>query len=59
MPDREPLLRGYAKDVAPKAAAKGYKRVQIGSLGDMSYYGFNKGPFIPLDTMFVARLLKR
>jgi hypothetical protein len=58
-PDREPMLRGYGKLAAAQAAADGYKRVQIGSMGDMSYYGFTKGPFIALDTMFVARLLKR
>lgn len=57
--DMKGLLQGYGKQIAPIAAKKGYKRVQIGSLGDMSYFGLTSGRFVPLSTMFVARFLKR
>lgn len=51
-------MKGYAKQIAPIAAKKGYKRVQIASLGDFSYFGLTD-KLIGLSTGFAARLLKR
>jgi hypothetical protein len=55
----EKVLRGYAPRVAALAQKAGYKRAQIGSIGDFYAEGIRKGKFLTLDTMFVARFLKR
>lgn len=55
----EKVLRGYAPRVAALAQKSGYKRVQIGSIGDFHAQGILKGKFLSLNTMFVARFLKR
>lgn len=55
----ESYLRGYAGKLAELANKKGFKRVQVGSIGDFHYSGIRTGPFLPLDTMFLARFLKR
>jgi len=37
----------------------GIKKIEIGSINWFYQRGKTKGRFLPLDTMFVARLLKR
>lgn len=53
------IMDNYGKLVAPQAAKQGYSRVQIGSHGDFYHLGITKGIFVPLSTMYVARLLKK
>jgi hypothetical protein len=53
------IMHGYGKLIAPQAAKHGFARVQIGSVGDFSYFHVTSGKFVPLSTMFLARLLKR
>jgi len=55
----EKYLRGLAPGVAFQAKKKGYKRVQIGSIGEFYTGGVKNGRFARIDSMFVARLLKR
>lgn len=55
----ESYLRGNSGKLAELASRKGFKRVQVGSIGDFHYAGIRTGPFLPLDTMFLARFLKR
>lgn len=55
----EKHLRAYAPRVANLAQKGGYKRAQIGSIGDFHAEGIRKGKFLSLDSMFVARFLKR
>lgn len=55
----EKYLRGLAPGVAFQAKRKGYKRVQIGSIGEFYTGGVKKGRFARIDSMFVARFLKR
>jgi len=38
---------------------KGYKRVQIATIQYFYMHRLTRGRFIPLNTMFLARLLKR
>jgi hypothetical protein len=52
-------MHKYGETIAPHAAKHGFPHVQIGSIGDFSYFHITSGKFIPLSTMYVARLLKR
>ena len=51
-------MKSWAKQIAPSAEKRGYKRVQIGSLGDFHDYGIGN-KLIAINTMFAFRLLKR
>lgn len=55
----EKYLRGLAPGVAFRAKSAGYNRVQIGSVGEFYTSGIKKARFVRLDSMFVARFLKR
>lgn len=44
---------------AERLLSKGYKRVEVGSVQWFWSRGVRKGRFVPLNTMFLARLLKR
>jgi hypothetical protein len=45
--------------IAPKLMYKGYKAVEIGSIAWFWLRDRKQGRFIPLNTMFLMRLLKR
>ena len=53
------ILQPYGEICAKAARKGGFKRVQIGSHGDYYFNGITKGRLVSLDTMFVARFLKR
>jgi hypothetical protein len=54
---REELLN-IARKLAPKLAARGIRCIEIGSIAWFTLRGKTYGRFIPLNTMFLMRLLK-
>lgn len=56
---KEQHKKRFTEDILSKLAKIGIKRIEIGSHAWYSFRKKTKGRFITLDTMFVARLLKR
>lgn len=52
-------LEKYTPQCVRAAKKLGFKRVQIGTMGDFYYMNTKAGEMVALDTMYVCRFLKR
>ena len=52
-------MQSWGQQIAPIAKKKGFMRVQIGSHGDLYHMGITTGRLVAINTMYVARFLKR
>jgi len=56
---KEAMKSQFTKEILSKLKKLGIKRIEIGSIAWFSFRRKTKGRFISLNTMFMARLLKR